>query len=130
MNKGFMALCTNALSLASATGTLDALAEELQASQPAFFKLIEGRLSTSMAKVRITGSVTLIGQAPRWAGEMDEISAAMRDAGLDGGARMFDGAARTWEHVGATEMCVDSRSLLLMLAVVKSPSSTRASTCS
>lgn len=56
-----MALCTNALSLASATDTLDALAEELQASQPAFFKLIEGRLSTSMAKVRISGSVTLIG---------------------------------------------------------------------
>ena len=47
-----MALCTNALSLASATGTLDFLADELAASQPAFFQLIESRLSANMAKVR------------------------------------------------------------------------------
>ena len=46
-----MALCTNALSLASATGTLDFFAEELAASQPAFFQLIEGRLSANMSKV-------------------------------------------------------------------------------
>lgn len=58
---------------------------------------------------------------------MDEISAAMRDVGLDGGARMFDGSARTWEHVGATEMCVDSSLFLLTLAVAKSPSSARES---
>ena len=99
-----MALCTNALSLASATGTLDTLADELAQSQPAFFAHIENRLSTNMPKACTESS-----EATRWSGEMDEISAAMCDVGLDGGARMFDGAARTWEHVGETEMCVRRR---------------------
>ena len=58
---------------------------------------------------------------------MDEIGAAMRGVGLEGGARMFDGAARTWEHVGTTEMCGRDRALELIRAAVKSRSSARAS---
>ena len=58
---------------------------------------------------------------------MDEIGAAMRDVGLDGGARMFDGAARTWAHVGTTEMCDRGLGTELILAAAKSRSSARAS---
>ena len=58
---------------------------------------------------------------------MDEIGAAMRGVGLEGGARMFDGAARTWEHVGSTEMCVCDRRTELIFAAAKSRSSARAS---
>ena len=52
---------------------------------------------------------------------MDEIGAAMRGVGLEGGARMFDGAARTWEHVGTTEMCVSDRGTELIFCSGQEP---------
>ena len=79
------------MSLAKQTDTLEALEEEVSTTVPEFQKRID-RLPLNVAK------------APRWSGEMIEISQAMAAVGLKGGAKILEGAAETWDLVATTSI--------------------------
>ncbi|KAM0750040.1 6-phosphogluconate dehydrogenase C-terminal domain-like protein [Meredithblackwellia eburnea MCA 4105] len=91
LSKGATALVVNAAVLAEKYGVADSLKEELARTNPHMRKVMEKNLPRDVAK------------AFRWVGEMDEIGQTYRQAGLEGGGRMFEGAAKTYEFVAAND---------------------------
>ena len=91
------------------TDTLDALTEELETSQPEFYKNVrrtlvtKGDVLTMIVQLQrlIPNSVP---KSFRFVGEMEAIAMAYEDVGLEGGHEMFSGAASTYAFVEGTEV--------------------------
>ncbi len=90
LNKGAAALMTQVLVVAERLGVTGALEAELAISQ-------------AEQRPRIARLVRdAVPKAFRWTGEMEEIAKTFEAEGVTG--RSFEGAARTWEAVAATEL--------------------------
>ena len=90
LTKGLAALCTELLTAGQALGVGEALAQELQLSQPALYELTKRQLPGMPPKAR------------RWVGEMEEIAHTFGSIGLT--PRMMDGAADMYRFVASTPL--------------------------
>jgi 3-hydroxyisobutyrate dehydrogenase-like beta-hydroxyacid dehydrogenase len=90
LTKGLTALATEALTAGKALGLSDALAAELQSSQPVLYRMFQGGVPAMPPK------------AYRWVGEMEEIARTFADLGLP--PEMLEGAAAIYRFVEQTEL--------------------------
>jgi 3-hydroxyisobutyrate dehydrogenase-like beta-hydroxyacid dehydrogenase len=90
LTKGLTALATEALTAGKALGLSDALAAELQSSQPVLYRMFQGGVPAMPPK------------AYRWVGEMEEIARTFADLGLP--PQMLEGAAAIYRFVEQTEL--------------------------
>ncbi len=90
LTKGLTALATEALTAGKALGLGDALAAELQSSQPVLYRMFQGGVPAMPPK------------AYRWVGEMEEIARTFADLGLP--PQMLEGAAAIYRFVEQTEL--------------------------
>lgn len=90
LTKGLTALATEALTAGKALGLSDALAAELQSSQPVLYRMFQGGVPAMPPK------------AYRWVGEMEEIARTFADLGLP--PHMLEGAAAIYRFVEQTEL--------------------------
>ncbi|GAA5890092.1 hypothetical protein JCM6882_009224 [Rhodosporidiobolus microsporus] len=92
LTKGLTGLAVNAALLAEKNGVTDALQEQLGEERPYILSVLQKMVPAATAK------------AFRWAGEMEEISAAYSDAGLPAAAQIYEGLAGTQNLIAKSKL--------------------------
>ncbi|KAK4049558.1 hypothetical protein OIV83_004055 [Microbotryomycetes sp. JL201] len=110
--KGLIALAINAGLLAEQHGVLGELQKELQDSYPAGAQALVNKVPRNVAKMDWYApsqmDLDVRSQFSRILGEMDEISSAFANVGLDGGSKALKGISETYSMVADSQVGSES----------------------